>query len=67
MKMVEFTRDMAPHRKGEGRVVPDDVAARLVAEGVAIERPSVFDDVLDEPAPKRARYLTRRTAPGGAR
>lgn len=33
MKLVEFTRDMRPQAAGSTRVVPDDVAARLEAEG----------------------------------
>jgi hypothetical protein len=43
VKLVEFTRDMRPHCKGETRVVPDDVAAALIAGGDATERTSVFD------------------------
>lgn len=33
MKLVEFTRDMRPQTAGSTRIVPDDVAARLEAEG----------------------------------
>ncbi len=33
MKSVEFTRDMRPNTAGSTRIVPDDVAARLEAEG----------------------------------
>ena len=33
MKLVEFTRDMRPQMAGSTRILPDDVAARLEAEG----------------------------------
>lgn len=59
MKLVEFTRDMRPHVKGETRVVPDDVAGKLVADGDAVPRPSIFDDALPPAEPKRRRYPTR--------
>ena len=60
MKLVEFTRDMRPHKAGETRVVPDDVAQRLIAEGDALPRSSVFDEQpAAKPAPAR-RYLTRK-------
>lgn len=36
MKHVTFTRDMKPQRAGEMRLLPDDVAAQLEADG-AIE------------------------------
>lgn len=35
MKQVTFTKDMAPHKAGESRVLPDPVADRLVASGEA--------------------------------
>lgn len=64
MKMIAFTRDMRPHVKGETRVVPDDVAVRLIAEGAATAHESVFDAAPAEPsrpATKRARpYQTRK-------
>ena len=50
MKMVEFTRDMRPHRAGERRVLPDAVAERLVADGRAELRDSVFDKTPLQPA-----------------
>ena len=34
MKRVTFAVAMAPYVRGENRIVPDDVAARLEAEGV---------------------------------
>ncbi len=33
MKLVTFARAMAPHGAGETRLLPDDVAASLDAEG----------------------------------
>lgn len=51
MKMVEFTRDMRPQRAGERRVLPDDVAARLIGNGEAIGVASVFDQVGPAAAP----------------
>ena len=35
MILVEFTRDMHPTRAGDSRLLPDDVARRLIAEGIA--------------------------------
>jgi hypothetical protein len=51
MKMVKFTRDMHPHVAGERRVVPDEVAARLIAAGEAEAATSLFDH---QPAPEKA-------------
>ena len=48
--MVEFTRDMRPHKAGESRVVPDAVAAKLIAVGDATPRESVFDKTVEPPA-----------------
>lgn len=39
MKLVKFTTAMSPHSVGEERVVPDDVAERLVKNGEATARP----------------------------
>jgi hypothetical protein len=40
MKMVEFTRDMRPHVKGETRLIAaDSLADHLIETGAAIERP----------------------------
>jgi hypothetical protein len=50
MKMVEFTRDMRPHRTGETRIVPDAMADKLIAEGRAKLRESVFDKTPLQPA-----------------
>lgn len=63
MKQVRFNRDMAPHVKGETRVVPDAVAERLVAADDAVVVPSVFDAqrAAEPEKPKRgAARLTRR-------
>lgn len=58
MKLVEFTRVMLPWRPGEKRVVPDEVAEKLIADGVAVARPSAFDQ--PQLAPKRrGEYRTR--------
>ncbi len=64
MRMVEFTRDMRPQRAGERRVVPDAVAAKWIAEGLAKAVPSAFDARPTPPAPKpaRTRYLTRKVS-----
>jgi hypothetical protein len=42
MKHVTFTRDMRPHSAGDKLLVPDDVAARLAAEGVVEPNPPDF-------------------------
>jgi hypothetical protein len=39
MKHVTFTREMRPYVPGERRVVPDEVAARLEAEGAIAPDP----------------------------
>jgi len=54
--MVEFTRDMRPHNKGDTRVVPDEIAAQLVEDGDAVFRDSVFD----KPATAQPKYRTKR-------
>lgn len=59
MKMVKFTRPMAPHVAGETRVVPDDVADRLVKEDAATVEPSVFDQSRGPELKKAKRYETR--------
>jgi hypothetical protein len=35
MKLATFTRDMAPFKAGDSRVVPDDVGDRLESDGSA--------------------------------
>ena len=58
MKMVEFTRDMRPHRVGEKRVVPDAVAEKLIAAGQAKHFISAFDKPGQPPSGKQ--YKTRK-------
>lgn len=63
MKLVEFTTSMAPHAKGDTRVVPDEVAAKLLEDGVAVPRDSVFDAQPSDAAKAVGRkrpYLTRK-------
>lgn len=45
MKHVTFTRDMRPYRPGEMRLVPDDVATQLEAEGVIAPNPPAWPPV----------------------
>ena len=59
MKMVEFTRDMRPHKAGETRVVPDALAEKLIAAGDAKPRDSVFDKRVEPPARGKP-YPTRK-------
>lgn len=54
MKLVKFNRSMAPFSAGETRAVPDDEAARLIAEGAAEHVPSVYDK---QPAAARPRVF----------
>lgn len=42
MKHVTFTRDMAPYRAGEMRLVPDELAAELAARGEIKPNPPDF-------------------------
>jgi hypothetical protein len=62
VKLVTFARDMHPHRAGDTRLIPDDLARKLLAEGevTAAEdfppRPSAA--VSDRPAPAK-RYVTK--------
>jgi hypothetical protein len=66
MKIVTFTRDMRPWQKGQDAVIPDELAAKVVASGEA-ENPRPFppEDVAPAapvaapPAPAR-RYITRK-------
>ncbi len=59
MKIVEFTRDMRPHRAGEKRVVPDAVAKKLIDAGDAKHHISVFDKS-GESSPTSKPYKTRK-------
>jgi hypothetical protein len=69
MKHVTFARDELPIRRGERRLLPDEMAARLAAAG-AIEPdppswpPRFLRDPAPSPAPdrattKRPRILTK--------
>jgi hypothetical protein len=61
--IVRATRDMRPWQKGEDRVLPDDLAAKLVKDGDAEDpRPFPPADVAPRPpakAPRPRRYMTR--------
>lgn len=68
MRIVTFARDMAPHVRGERRLVPDDVADRLVASGDAEPDPAPFpappaapDGAGDDRA-RRRRYSTKEAS-----
>ncbi|MEJ0093398.1 MAG: hypothetical protein WDN46_08165 [Methylocella sp.] len=69
MKLVEFTRDVLPHRIGERRVLPDDVAARLEASGEIAANPpdhgkKPFPTQQSQPdsaSPKAAKHNRRQT------
>jgi hypothetical protein len=63
MKLVTFTRDMRPHSAGDTRVVPDDVAARLVDAGDVEPNPPPFPagaSEAQEPRAERQTYRTKR-------
>jgi hypothetical protein len=70
MKIVTFTRDMRPWQKGQEAVLPDALAAKVVASGEATDpRPFPPQDVaptrpVGTPTeqPQRKRYFTRRKA-----
>lgn len=62
MKMVEFTRDMRPHRAGEKRVVPDVVADKLIADGKAKLCKSVFDKTQAQTAGEQSQSETKGSA-----
>ena len=53
MKMIKFTKAMAPHGVGDTRVVPDDMADRLIKEGVAEFEPNVIFDAKRKEERKR--------------
>lgn len=67
MKHVTFTRDMRPHRAGERRVLPDDIATRLEVEGAIAPDPPDWPDqagATNNPPPAMqpdpARQLSRK-------
>jgi hypothetical protein len=56
MKHVTFTQDMRPYRIGDMRLVPDEIAAKLEAEGAIKPNPPTWPEGAagDEPvAPRR--------------
>jgi hypothetical protein len=60
MKLVTFSRDMAPHGAGDTRLVPDDVADRLADEG-AVSNVRPFPPEPPKPAHRPGkRYLSRK-------
>lgn len=69
MKIVTFTRDMRPWQKGEDAVLPDALAAKVIASGEAKDsRPFPPPDVapavpvgIEIVRPRRG-YLTRKRA-----
>jgi hypothetical protein len=68
MKIVTFTTPMRPHSVGDTRIVPDDVADKLVADGVA-GNPQHFPPgsapapaTATVPTPRRRGYLTKAGA-----
>jgi hypothetical protein len=65
-KLVEFTRDMRPYRKGDRYALPDPVADELVLSGGGFVVPSVFDQsaVAPEAEHERRRNLVYRTRGG---
>ena len=69
MKLVEFTRPMAPHGAGDTRLVDDDTADRLVIDGDAVVKHvfapesagpvAVADQPVRRPVGRPRKYLTR--------
>jgi hypothetical protein len=59
-KLVEFTRDMKPWRRGDRYALPDAVADEAVLSEAAIVVPSVFDKAAPEPALDQAAERERR-------
>lgn len=62
MKHVTFVRAMPPHSVGDRRLVPDEIAARLAAEGaIQLNPPDWPADAPAKPAKPahRRRYLTK--------
>ena len=61
MILVEFTRDMRPTRAGDSRLLPDDIARRLIAEGHAKNPRDRFGKPLaeEDAAPAKGGYKTK--------
>lgn len=55
MKIVEFTRDMAPHVRGESRIVPDGLADALTKAGdvTNVRNWPETEQQHEQPRPKR--------------
>jgi hypothetical protein len=62
MKLVRFTKDMAPHKAGDKRLVPDDVASRLEEAG-EVDDVQPFPVVAASETPRK-RPLLGMTRPG---
>jgi len=75
MRHVTFTRDMAPQHRGDRRVVPDEIAALLEAEGAIEPNPPSWPQIVHrDPAPakapaappRRPKFLTKERPHGDA-
>lgn len=64
MRHVTFTHDMAPYRRGEQRLVPDDVAAQLEKWGDIEPNPPAWParnvQVENKTVPRRMRDMRPR-------
>jgi hypothetical protein len=65
MILVELTTDMRPACAGESRLLPDDAARRLIAEGLAKNPRDRNGDPLPDPAGlsdfvRKPAYKTKR-------
>ena len=59
MRQVRFTKDMRPgHTAGDTRIVPDDVAQKLVAEGVAEDEGSFPETMAITSRPQKKKRPT---------
>lgn len=65
--LVELTKDMRPMKAGDSRLVPADMARRLIAEGAAKNprdrhgKPLAIAEALPEFV-SRPKYLTKKKA-----
>lgn len=66
MKLVTFAVAQAPHGVGDKRLVPDEVADRLLAEGVAASVEAWPGPVPAHPVRKPAREVVKPHRPSGA-
>ena len=51
--MIKFAKVMFPHGVGDVRVVPDDLAQKLIDDGDATFEPSIFGKIPPRPKFKR--------------